>query len=381
MSGTQLDALRHKDIVLVVKLEEDLQHGQRALVIPPAPQSPGWISLEASGNDVPIGRKPLDGSWEMKAMYCVNHPATLRQGSSLKSDWVGEVRTGDEVLVLELGISTEEEVEDPEHKPRLRALVSVHDLIGWLSPETASGIKLLDQVNLLSDKVVDVHRKSLARASTGGSAGPRRSLMGGGDVPWSVGGQYRLLETAVLREGNSLSSRELGKVSAGALLTIKDIHNSQCPALGWCPCAFVTVADGPESGREGWVRCASDRGHDVVDIRDNLAYEKVIHKLRMSTTGDLDGAIKAQADTTSERNSEDTGEATDSDPGASEEEPSKVSLQELRTMKEEDKLMDVSLAKFEPLGSDDRLIQDRHEIDDSCCECTCAGGRPTSRFS
>jgi len=285
-----------KEVGLIVPSGDRLDEGLK----------PGWIVLQdPTSENASLVRRRLEGSWEMKARYSVKNPATVRQEPSLSSKEVGEVEPGQEVVVLELSMLEGTD----ECAARLRALVSCSEtgVLGWISPETGEGDRLLDPVNLLGMEVVNLHRKSLAagnsspgratlrgsvRASVRGApllpgageavGGPRRSCIPGSTIPWEVGGKYRVLERLVVREKPELTSREVGKISPGALATITDIHNAECAYLGWCPCAFVTVDEGPEEGTRGWVRCAAKDGHDLMDTRDQLESEKILHTLRAS---------------------------------------------------------------------------------------------------
>lgn len=282
LKGSKVGELAEQDVVLLLNLVEQPKGPPLGLVLPPGGQVPGWIALEGGpAKSWPLARSSLEGSWEMKARYLVKNPATVREGPAITSAEVVELEPGDEVLVLELGHNPPDG--DNDGKVRLRALVSTASgAIGWMSPETSSGDHLLEPVNLLSNKVLDLHRESLTSKGTGG---PRRSCQQGLDLPWEVGAQYRVLEQLVLRQGAELTSKTLGKVSAGAIVLISDVQKSECDQLRECPCAFVTVADGPEKGQKGqkgWVRCVATDGRDLIDTRDQLEYEKVLHRLRTS---------------------------------------------------------------------------------------------------
>lgn len=277
--------LKFKDVVLLLCFHEE-GGSLVGFVAPPAPDTPGWISLEppAAGEVGPLIRRQLEGSWALRARYTVKNPATLRHSKELDSEVICDTDVGAEVLVLELGLNT-----NTSQGARLRALVKTHDdIIGWLSPETSSGDRLLDPVDLHSPEVVEIHRKSLSGQGSQPRASIRAPSNGGGSragalsVPWEKGGKYRVLERIAVRESPALDSNELGKISAASIVTITDIQTTDCPNLGQCPCAFVTVDEGPEQGRHGWVRCAAKDGHDLVDTRDHLEFDKVLQKLRQS---------------------------------------------------------------------------------------------------
>ncbi|CAE7744146.1 unnamed protein product [Symbiodinium sp. CCMP2456] len=286
LDGTRLETLAaKKDIVLLIQFSGD--QGARGLVIPQPAENhqAGWISLEDAqrGSRVQpaLDATVLPGSWDLRARYTVRNPATLRQGPEISSDWVGELKVGGEVLLLDFGVIPG----SGKDKARLRALISAEDKIGWMSPETGDGDQLLEPVNLLSRKVVEMHRQSLRQSSSG----LRKSYQEGGNCPWQVGATYRMLEKAVVRLGPDLKSQEVFKVSSSSLVLVKDMNNVEIPG-GWCPVAFVNVEEGPERGRTGWVRCTAKDGHDVMDTRDHKEYDKVIQRLRESAGSDVSEA-------------------------------------------------------------------------------------------
>lgn len=438
----QSGTLRPKDSVLLLALETKACT-EVGLVVPQGIRreqglKPGWIVLQGMNSEKSsLFRKRMEGSWEMKARYRVNNPATVRQDANLFSDELGEVEPGQEVVVLDM--SLDKGTDDGE--ARLRAMISVVDtsLIGWISPETTAGDRLLDPVNLLGMEVVTMHRKSLSgatgstppRASVRGSVrgsirgsingaltpantevldapepagmgGPRRSCIPGTTVPWEVGGKYRVLEKLAVREKPELTSRELGKVSPGALATITDIHNAECAHLGWCPCAFITIEEGPEEGTKGWVRCAAKDGHDLIDTRDQLESEKILQRLRASQVvgqrpqqlepGTTAGADENTSDTTSD--SGHSGTSSPSEVGPLKRQPKDGRVDEETDasgeVKRDGKSGAASKAKaekvesfFEQLESKDTAREDRpigvdgntmEGPEKSICSCSCGTG-------
>lgn len=385
LCSEQVGELKPKEVVLLLAVEFQgcVEVG---LVVPVRPKTPGWIVLQDPANQITtLVRRRLAGSWEMKARYLVQNPATVRTDASLSSEHLHELSTGDEVLVLDLGLA-----EGNDGRPRLRALVSVTgtSLIGWISPETSAGDHLLDPVNLLGPEVVKLHRKSLSGGSPtrrgtirlinggstrssirgsrvsgvfnsgNGAGGPRRSCMPGSTLPWEVGGQYRILEKLIVRERPDLSSIEIGRVTAGSIATITDIHYAECAYLGWCPCAFIAVEEGPHAGIRGWVRCAAKDGHDLIDTRDQLEFEKIRHRLRSS---EQTGASQRRLEATEETS--DTGEDSSSSSESREDLPQGAFAEHIE-----------SLEKV----SDDRVVHDGAMEDQShACNCNC-GGRHTA---
>ncbi|CAK8987575.1 Uncharacterized protein SCF082_LOCUS1035 [Durusdinium trenchii] len=212
LDGTRLETLKaKKDIILLVQISE--QTGRRRGYVIPQPaeiHEAGWISLEdvqrGKSMQPPLLRLELPGSWDLKARYCVQNPATLRAGPALDSDWIGELNAGCEVLLLDFGV-TSGGSSGQIGKARLRALVFAGDKIGWMSPETGSGDHLLKPVNLLSRKVVDMHKQTLRSSGSG----VRKSYQQGGNNPWEAGATYRMLEKTPLRSGSDLKSSEVGK--------------------------------------------------------------------------------------------------------------------------------------------------------------------------
>jgi len=296
LNSSRIAELAGKDEVLLlsVDIRDSTEVG---LVVPALPERPGWIVLRSpSQQQCALVLRKLEGSWDLKARYRATRPATLRREASIKSECLGEVSPGDEVLILNLSLD-----DGDEDKPRLRAQVSVigTELIGWISPETYSGDRLLDPVNLLGPEVVKIHRRSLngskspreaigqrlmsirgGKANRNGSiSGPQRSCVPGEAVPWEVGGRYRVLEELTARERPELTSTELFKVPAGAVATVMDVQIAECTSLGWCPCALVLTEEGAP---HGWVRCAAKDGRDLMDTRDQLEFEKVQNRLRTS---------------------------------------------------------------------------------------------------
>lgn len=272
--------LKPQDQVLLLALSQDrTSAGAMGFVQPSVTHShayPGWISLD--GGD--IFPNPLENSWEMKARYSVIHPCTIRAEKSLNSPILCEMQGGEEVLVLELGIATD--VVNPDAssthiiptQPRLRACVAVMDgdTIGWLSPEPMANIRLLEPVNLLGPKVVELHRK-IAQSNASSLPDSRKNTR---VAAWREGCQYRILQSQQLRSEARLLSNRLTDLPAGTIVEVLATSIVQCPVAGACPCVFVYVREGPSAGWEGWLRCIAMEGHDVIDTRDQLAFDKIM---------------------------------------------------------------------------------------------------------
>lgn len=99
-------------------------------------------------------------------------------------------------------------------------------------------------------------------------------------MPWEVGAEYRILEKAVARASPESTSREQFKVAAGTLVAVNELKND---ASG-CPVAYITVKEGSLEGQQGWLRCITKDGKDLIDTRDHTEYEKVIKSMRRSAS-------------------------------------------------------------------------------------------------
>lgn len=427
--------LKAKTHVLLIEIEKDTGAGQelalRGRVIPPAPADPGWLPLEAPQPGVPapknacVTRRRLPGSWEIRGRYEVKYPATLRASPSLVSDMVAEVGPGQEVLVLQLDINAA----DMGSRARLRAMVNSCEtgVVGWLSPETADGDLLLDPANLLS---IEGLRKSMSRSASDGSGGRgtqrgsvmspssggkvnRKSFHGGGPSPWQVGSRYRVVERIGLRQSADLSGELVGSIEAGMLVTVAEMFNVETTsAIGWCPFAYVTVDEGNLAGHNGWLPCVASDGHDLLDTRDHLEFEKVVQQLsfqhdQRSTGGPESGEPVAQAEVEAVAEDEDdeaTEEESEEEEGEEEEEeekkrdgkqkpeaqapdeslkitepmlPVSAQLSGLEDMSFPDKLQQMEIgAKEEKLVEDPTIIQPPPSMCDRICICGVSGRRP-----
>merc|ERR1712087_298206 len=94
-----------------------------------------------------------------------------------------------------------------------------------------------------------------------------------------IGGQYRVLENLPLREKDALISDQVGTVCRGALVTINQMQHVQCAHTGLAPCAYITIDEGFDALRQGWVRCTANDGHDVIDTRNQLEAKQIKEKL------------------------------------------------------------------------------------------------------
>uniref|UniRef100_A0A7S4SGK9 Uncharacterized protein n=1 Tax=Alexandrium monilatum TaxID=311494 RepID=A0A7S4SGK9_9DINO len=247
-------------------------------LVVPGPSAPtGWVTLESPMGPGPLIRRRLGGSWEVRARYFVQHLSTLRIGAELSSDRICHLEPGEEVLSLQLRGSR------ADTGARLRMMVSTETkLIGWLSPETANGDRLLYPVNLLSPAVVELCKPGKRRWRSWALSAPVPryfSFSLGRAMPWTVGGQYRVLERVALLQGSEPGSSEACKLAPGTLVTIEELHIVRCPCLSWRPVAFVLVDEGRHRCRRGWLRCAGNDGRDLIDTRNQQEVDEILEKL------------------------------------------------------------------------------------------------------
>lgn len=284
-SSDKICDLFPSDLVSVIQIEK--VSGTRgtlrwALVVAPQRElGSGWLLLDdASGKDI-LDKRRAVGSWDVPGRYHARHSAVLRTAPSLISKEISEVKPGDEVLVVKLGLNPKEE-SDPV---RLRAQVKTHrNEVGWLSLENSSGTALLDTINLLSEDVVDVHKRSLHAELLGNwtqnTPSLKRSLMDGtGGIPWHAGGVYRVLEDIPLLEKPEAAGRNKDSLPGGTLVGVQEVATRPCDDLGHCPFVRVTVQEGRQEGKKGWLRCAAKDGHDLVDTRDQHEHHQVLAAL------------------------------------------------------------------------------------------------------
>lgn len=306
LTGDVVGELGSGDIIVLVRFEE-----KRGGLPPVGYVLPhhtidtglGWIALEdlagqGQVDSVPVRKCKLPGSWAVKARYAVLSEATVRKDKSLSSPRLGELKPGEEVLVLEVGANGD----DVKHKARFRMKVHTdHDLVGWISPENGEHM-LLEPIDLLSPKLLElvksssghflaaspsvepVVRGSLKRALTA----PRHSWMHMTESPWKEGGQYRVLENQKLRETNKPNSKEVCRLQAGALVELLEVNDKN---LSECVARALIVGD--RQGRSGWIRCSAKDGHDLIDTRDQLQFEKLVAKLELEDQAERE-ALEAE---------------------------------------------------------------------------------------
>jgi len=305
LDGNPVSYVKAKQTVLMLRFlnaDQSRRGIPVGFVLPSEAREAGWMQLQGDTTDPKkffLWRQRLEGSWEMRARYRVKHPATLRQEEDLKSDVVCEVHPGSEVLVLQTGLY----LGGDDQRTRLRLQVSTDNAqIGWLSPQTGKGDNLLDPVNLLGKDMLRIHQSSVRNNSV--NAGVIRQMSQSGlldadkmtleQLPWEVGAQYRVLEKIPLRDASNVTSKQICKIPAGEIVAVAEMANAPCPNLGKCPVAFVHVISGKLKGKSGWVRCAAKDGRDLIDVRDQLEYEKIQAKIRMAAQQEAERKAKAE---------------------------------------------------------------------------------------
>lgn len=244
-----------------------------AHVLPLAKNSrPGWILLEQPEGHGPPPvpkRRIAASSWSINGRYAVKYPATMRQEVALTSTVAGYLEKGDEVLMLELGVS--ESLGEPA---RLRMKVAAScGIVGWITAIPPGEAALIDSTNLLAPEVVEVRRSHRTTAARSGRAcvvpcGKNRfdgsfesAAMRG--ARWIEGADYRVLQGASLRETSSRASPVVGKVRPGMVVRVLRLTEAKEDTREM---ACVTLL--PNLDLTGYVYCQDEKGFDVIDTRD-----------------------------------------------------------------------------------------------------------------
>jgi len=303
MTGEAVCELKPKDIILLLR-HQICSGSVTGFVMttgdPGQRRYAGWMPLNA------CRQSSLEGSWELKGRYRVQHPSTLRSKADISSSWVAEVVPDSEVIVIEIGVHIDPN-DTSASRLRLKVAVcsadfsdDVERVVGWLSAETLAGNQLLYPVNLLSMDAVAVHQNMSKKGHPMDGAVRRLSksfTLGSGvsqlddalaSLPWKVGGHYRVLEKLTLRASAALNSKKCGTLPIGAIVSVTEMYMMECPYAGWCPCALVSSSSTDTKSklkeRRGWIRCAGKDGRNHIDERDQLEFEKVINIISKSQT-------------------------------------------------------------------------------------------------
>lgn len=234
----------------------------------------GWGRVENGGVPV-LGSQLLRPSWELGGRYRLAGAAVLRAGVELESDKLYDICVDEEILMLELV---------PVFvvgKPRLRAHVRTDaGFFGWLTVERPGSPPLLEHINLLGIEAVNPKTSRCwgkQSAAVRRSSCPRLSLTGvseGDEVAWEIEGRYRLLQKARLREDADLNSKSMGCLDRGVTVLVLDICHVQERSGPESNLRLLVVAD---DGSRGWISSTTSCGDVVVDVRDQLEYEKLLN--------------------------------------------------------------------------------------------------------
>eukprot|EP00927_Polykrikos_kofoidii_P072540 TRINITY_DN68640_c0_g1_i1.p1 TRINITY_DN68640_c0_g1~~TRINITY_DN68640_c0_g1_i1.p1 ORF type:complete len:756 (+),score=114.98 TRINITY_DN68640_c0_g1_i1:139-2406(+) len=238
-------------------------------------------------------RRRLRGSWQIGGRYTVLGDPVLREGIELESDKLADIKAREEVLVLDLALVLR------SGEPRLRAYIrSDAGDLGWLTIELSGGGPLLEPLNLYSAEAVS--GRGLFDGMWSRSKLPRGRIMASGDEEvWVVGGLYRTLVKAPLSEGCEFDSRHVCIVRKGSLVFVKAIQHMPRPQGGLLVRLEVVVEShegeragggGSEHQPTGWLTPLTPSGEPIVDIRDQLEYDKVLN-------GDANHAVTGATDT------------------------------------------------------------------------------------
>mmetsp|Transcript_122939 Transcript_122939/g.244572 ORF Transcript_122939/g.244572 Transcript_122939/m.244572 type:complete len:687 (-) Transcript_122939:168-2228(-) len=234
----------------------------------------GWGRVEDGGAPI-LGCHLLKPSWQLGGRYRLAACAVLRAGVELESDKLYEISVDEEVLMLEL---VPVFVGD---QPRLRGYVRTDaGFFGWLTVELPGSPPLLEHINLLGIEAVNPNtsrwcwRKEAAAVRR--SKCPRLSCTGvseGDEVAWEIESRYRLLQNAILRADADLSSKSIGSLNRGMVVLVLDIRLVQ-QMFG--PESNLRLLVAADDGSRGWISSTTSSGDVVVDVRDQLEYEKLM---------------------------------------------------------------------------------------------------------
>eukprot|EP00928_Gymnodinium_smaydae_P028270 TRINITY_DN21602_c0_g1_i1.p1 TRINITY_DN21602_c0_g1~~TRINITY_DN21602_c0_g1_i1.p1 ORF type:complete len:349 (+),score=50.33 TRINITY_DN21602_c0_g1_i1:218-1264(+) len=284
LQGMPARALGSHTPVLLLAMRKN-ERGETAGFITPSQvqEAQGWTLLESQKRPRCLVRQRLVESWAAPARYVVQSQCTLRAGVPLESDFLQDLGVDREVIVLELAaILPGEKQVATTVRGRLRMHVSLvgSDTVGWLTPETKAGHKLLSPVNLLGPEVVSWYKRPPTCPQD--------------RVPQDVGGEYRVLQVTDTRALPFLHSPVLGSIHAASLVTISSIETVPCDVLTMCPVALVVVSGVDDAhddaaaeqwrlGRTGWVRLVAEDGTCTLDLRNQREPEAILKRISEST--------------------------------------------------------------------------------------------------
>eukprot|EP00928_Gymnodinium_smaydae_P028608 TRINITY_DN21774_c0_g1_i1.p1 TRINITY_DN21774_c0_g1~~TRINITY_DN21774_c0_g1_i1.p1 ORF type:complete len:701 (+),score=111.74 TRINITY_DN21774_c0_g1_i1:133-2235(+) len=232
----------------------------------------GWAQVEGPPLlKRPLRRRRLHGSWQVGGRYRVLGSPVLRADIDLESDAIGEVHSGEEVLVCILGLVLRSK------SPRLRGYVRTDSgSLGWITIAIPGRQVLLDPHNLYHE---EAGGGALSRMLSFALRAPprRRVMVCGAEEIWEVGGKYRSLSRVPLYLKPEHNDKAVGFVKKGVLVLVQHIYHTLSPTGDdevWLQVRFESMKG--EKAKMGWVRVTNSSGKRVIDIRDQLEYAKLL---------------------------------------------------------------------------------------------------------
>eukprot|EP00929_Paragymnodinium_shiwhaense_P011919 TRINITY_DN11832_c0_g1_i2.p1 TRINITY_DN11832_c0_g1~~TRINITY_DN11832_c0_g1_i2.p1 ORF type:complete len:800 (-),score=207.54 TRINITY_DN11832_c0_g1_i2:119-2518(-) len=232
----------------------------------------GWGQIEGPPlQDRALRRRRLRGSWQVGGRYRVLGSPVLRAEIELESHQLYEVRSDEEVLLLDIGLVLR------GGEPRLRAYVRTDaGQLGWLTVELPGVAPLLEPLNLLSEEALAAKTSCLGLGSKRRPAA--RITPAGQNEAWEVGGKYRTLARAQLHEGPEFDSKIVAIAKKSSLLYVKRVQHVPRPqgdSQVRLQVAFETSKNDPNQAVY-WCTPVDSAGELIVDTRDHLEYEKLL---------------------------------------------------------------------------------------------------------
>jgi len=214
----------------------------------------------------------LPSSREIPGRYRLRASSPLHDRPSPKSEEIGEVLAGEELLLFDLSHHAQ------DGQCQVYARVKTQgNCIGWMVLEDAQGPKV-DSTNLLGPDVAKIGNDAAQQTLKGAHSG-----IASGSVPWKVGGSYRtlhsqpLFEQPVLERHQKQTQTLLETVPSGSLVRLSQIKKladdpEKSERKLWL---MVRVVDGKKSGSSGWLR--SVQGNQcLMDTRAQWEEEKLV---------------------------------------------------------------------------------------------------------
>jgi len=214
----------------------------------------------------------LPSSREIPGRYRLRASSPLHDRPSPKSEEIGEVLAGEELLLFDLSHHAQ------DGQCQVYARVKTQgNCIGWMVLEDAQGPKV-DSTNLLGPDVAKIGNDAAQQTLKGAHSG-----IASGSVPWKVGGSYRtlhsqpLFEQPVLERHQKQTQTLLETVPSGSLVRLSQIKKladdpEKSERKLWL---MVRVVDGKKSGSSGWLRSVQGNQY-LMDTRAQWEEEKLV---------------------------------------------------------------------------------------------------------